>query len=442
MNTIYKMIQKNYKDIPKYINQNSTDIFNINTTTLNSVQKLQLSIYEQRYKNIKDYIENTTKNLTDSEKDILLKYYFFSNKLNEINFIGTDFYLNTRFIKEQVPFLYRSVGRDSKTGDTSIYRKCKRENHIEKILKECIRQIKTGGKGELYSYSKCFGLMLYKYANITSEYKKLTIEIRKDAWLNAIDDENKPVMVQEYLYKYENNNNEYKLPYFCIDMSNARENSTQYLREWAKEWSKGVKKEKKKNGKEDYLDEEIEFRYGDDIVDPIGDAEVVTNYTNVIDEKTIMANNVERIELSIGDFCELIYLYFKIYNEKQKNSQERVTNFIKKSIDSLPENSKQDLLKILPSELKSLYSTNENTNENQFENHNKLRNIIASCIDWELEKKYMTKGVNKNQGNNIKIRNIYKSDNASWKVNVLKEILIESVRGEYSYINYGGNNGN
>ena len=40
--------------------------------------------------------------------------------LKEINFIGTDLFANVMFIKNEVPYLYRSVGKDTNTEKPAI----------------------------------------------------------------------------------------------------------------------------------------------------------------------------------------------------------------------------------------------------------------------------------------------------------------------------------
>lgn len=49
---------------------------------------------------------------------------------------------------------------------------------------------KIRGKGNLYSYSRCFGKMLYKYANILFlSDRKTEIEIRKDVYVNTVSED-------------------------------------------------------------------------------------------------------------------------------------------------------------------------------------------------------------------------------------------------------------
>ena len=60
-------------------------------------------------------------------------------------------------------------------------------------------------------------------------------------------------------------------------------------------------------------------------------------------------------------------------------------------------------------------------------------------IDWENEKKYMSR--QKGEKNEIEVKvadmAVYKGNNAEPYSAIWKEILFEAVMGKYSYIDYG-----
>lgn len=381
------------------------DIFDINLSKPSDA--LKLAIYKQRYTNICAYVDTYLNQLSFHEKTILKDYYFFNNDLKEMNIIGTDFYMDTKFIKNKVPFLYRCVGKD---GEYNYENKnYKISDHVKEIMIQSKEQIETGGKGQLFSYSKCFGKMLYKYASILNDNGKITIEIRNDALINTIQpkkESNSLFMIQEYIIKCDVESGEAPLPYFSIDMSTVRGNDVKNLKKWL----------------DSYLGKKNSY---DNVVDPIGDAEVVMNFT-YLDNKN-SASGVKRETLDMEDFCVLLYQYFKNYFVKVKKSSnlDEFDTFITKSLDTLPKYfSKDEINQILKKA-----------------NNDVITNLLDKNVDWEKEKYYMTRRKEDKPSNqNIpKQMEIYKGKNANWKTQVLKDILFEVVKGKYSYINFGGN---
>lgn len=407
-----------YKDNESILSQiistkNSFINFDIETKT--NEEKLMLEIYKQRYNNIKrfvDIIGNTPMVfLTEKEKKFLTEYYFKDNGLKEMNIIGTDLYINSKFIKQKIPFLYRCVGKDDndKTPESIPCSK-----HMKRIFTLSKEQIETGGKGQLFSYSKCFGVVIYKYTNAMWSKGSITLEVRKKPYINAITiEENKIEMLQEYDSICTKENNEKRfLPYFAIDMSNARDNDVNNLKRWI----------------ENYLGKQ-NWHYGKEIIDPIGDAEVVMNFTNTIKNEDndfeIMAEKVERKSLKIEEFCKLLYLYFKIFYYKSNNDTKGFDQFVKRSINTMHKEDRDCF---------NAYICDE-------QNEQDLKQILKN-IDWDLERKYMTrkKGVEGESNMDVpKQRRIYKGENAEWKTTTWKEILDEAIRGNWSHLNYGGN---
>lgn len=90
-------------------------------------------------------------------------------------------------------------------------------------------------------------------------------------------------------------------------MSNARDNSVKNLKCWLDGFL----------GKQEYI-----TRYND-IFDPIGDAEVVTNFTftDSGSGQRVLCSSVERFKLSKEEFCVLLYRYFSKYKQERSIRQ-------------------------------------------------------------------------------------------------------------------------
>lgn len=328
-------------------------------------EKLQYLILKQRYLNLKMFLEKQKKKFEFLDVQELQELLFFYNDLNEINFIGTDMFANALFLKNKVPFLYRSVGKDIDKDRVFGETELEYSEHVQMIFKECLNQIETGGAGKLFSYTKCFGKMLYKYATLRNSNLNTIIEVRKEAIINAISEEGKDVIsIQRYIRNCAMRNGKSGLPYFTIDMSNARDNSVEYLKYWIIEFL----------GKQEW------YRYKD-IVDPIGDAEVVCNFTNASRCDHIkFYDNVERLEFSRDEFCVLLYKYFKEYATKIE-IQNWFGSFVSRTLEILKNfeegNYKCFYQKIIDDDLQGI-------------DHKKINNIL-NMVDWENEIRYMSR---------------------------------------------------
>lgn len=387
-----------FEQLKQKRDQGNEGIFNLNL--LDPAEKLQLAIYEQRYFNISTFIEKreqkkeVEERLSEQEKEFLTQYYFFDNYLKEMNFIGFSFYMDANFLKQRVPYLYRCVGKDN-VGENNP-EEMKIKEHVSEIMNKSKEQIEMGTQGELFSYSKCFGRMLYKYASIRSKWDSVTIEVRTNTWVNVVKGEKEEhplLMIQEYLMQNLDQEGERILPYFSVDISNARNNEVKNVESWI----------------ESYLGEQ-KWTNWKRLVNPIADAEVVNNFTN---NTQILNENVKREKFNLDEFCILLYQYFKLYYEKVCKGDLKVFNdFITKSIETIP----AEYLK------KYFESILVQAKENEYENY------LNDNLDWELEKKYLT------LDNEI---SIYKESNSEWKTLIWKEILFKAVQDKYTYVDYG-----
>jgi hypothetical protein len=167
--------QKNYNE---RISALSFQVYNGEQTedTSSDEEKLAYYIMKQRYENLKNFCLQKIKekyNASDDDVKRLIVNWFLYNDLCEIKYIGTDFYSNAMFVKHQVPYLYRSVGKDN---DSIVWNNDAEYDDyngiVKNIFERCLDQIKSGGTGVLFSYTKCFGRMLYKYTNFRDPNEK------------------------------------------------------------------------------------------------------------------------------------------------------------------------------------------------------------------------------------------------------------------------------
>ena len=77
--------------------------------------------------------------MLDDDVAELKELWFLYNDLKELNYIGTDIYSNVLFVRHKVPFLYRSVGKDS-SGER-VLDSCDSDEIGRKLIKECLEQI-------------------------------------------------------------------------------------------------------------------------------------------------------------------------------------------------------------------------------------------------------------------------------------------------------------
>lgn len=373
-------------------------------------EKLAYLIMKQRFVNLCTFIEKQKQKYRMNIEDVaeLKELWFLYNDLKELNFIGTDIYSNALFIRHKIPFLYRSVGKDSDTKRV-LEGKTNSDEIGSTLIKECLEQIKSGGQGKLFSYSKCFGKMLIKYANIVYGSEETTIEIRKNSWINAICEDDNNYSIQKYIRKKSGLNRDVDIPLFSIDMSNARENKVANLKLWINT----------------YLGEQSYIKRYNDIYDPIGDAEVITNFTGDLKdgaENYIMCDRECRYTLDKSEFCYLIYKYALEY--ATKNEITFFDRFIKDSIETIP-NHETNAYYILYNGI-----VNDNINSPAVTE-------ILKNIDWENEKKYMTrvKAEKSDSIEKIPMIEVYKESNAENISRIWKDIVFEALRGKYACIN-------
>lgn len=377
--------------------------------------KLAYLIMTQRYRNLCTFLDKQKDkyNLELNEVEFLKKNWFLYNDLEELKFIGTDIYSDVMFVKHNIPFLYRSVGKDNiiNIKNKKIEEQEKFDEIGKAIFKECLEQIKSGGRGKLFSYSKCFGKMLIKYANIIKNEQTTTIEIRKEAWINAVTKKTGEMMsVQGFIRESLEKGKDVNIPLFAIDMSNVRGNSVSNLKVWLDSFL----------GKQEYVTR------NNDIFDPVGDAEVVSNFTGDMkneDDSFIMCSDEIRYTLNIEEFCSLVYEY--AHELAKMIGNEKFQKFIELTLETIPQDSEYSVFYsgIIKKEFLTI-------------DQNKIADILSN-IDWEKEKFYMSrvKAEKEKLGEDIPSIDIFKKDDCEGKSRYWKEIVFEGLRGKYTMMN-------
>ncbi len=372
----------------------------------NLEKKLAYLVIKKRYQNLCSFLEMQQKKYNAEKDDIeeLKRLWFLYNDLKEVEFIGPDIYSDSMFIKHRVPYLYRSIGRDHESGRALNDGSKQQSNEMGKIIfSECLEQIKTGGKGKLFSYSKCFGKMLIKYSNILWCDTKTQIEIRKDAMINAIkNNSGDEFSIQRYIREIKENARDEEIQLFAVDMSNSRDDKVENLKKWM----------------DTFFEEKQNYRYRNNIVDPIGDAEVVTNFTGNTD--SVMCSWVRRYTLNVNEYCTLLYRYALLLSEKI-NKKDQFVRLVNDAINTMPEHGTNFYYTLY----KCIIDDKVRVDNGKIE---EILNYVD--LDNEVYYMYRVKGEKKDSKNKIQLIDIFKEDNLHNTVHVWKFIIDNAISEE------------
>ena len=97
-------------------------------------------------------------------------------------------------------------------------------------MKGCRDHINRGNeeKVKLISFSKCFGIDLFKYMYLNND-RKLRLSIVKNAEINKLYFNNNDMSIQKYKRADIN-----EVPDFCLDFSEVRNSKTKEFNSWFK----------------------------------------------------------------------------------------------------------------------------------------------------------------------------------------------------------------
>ncbi|MGF6356706.1 hypothetical protein ABIE27_004630 [Paenibacillus sp. 4624] len=330
---------------------------------LSNIQKcdtnLKLKIAYQRYCILIKELLNEYSELSEDEKGKIIDYYLFDNRLEELYYLGLGHYYNAKFKKSQA-VLFRSNGGDRNT--PVIHGMSSNLETVKLIFNQCREHINKGkDKVRLYSYSKCFGIVLFKYLSIEQDKDSVELRILPNQNINVIYNNDTVMSLQQFIM------DEYKASKtdYCIDMSSVRSGKRDNLAVWMK----------------NFLGERsIEIQK---IHSPVSDQEVVAS--RILNQEISNSFNEEEL-------IYLLYRYYKKYYEVRNNDNgdkfrhefEKVTTYLneefeKQLSDNHGENNTQQLkiLKAYIERFKLCLGGNEA--------HDKKVDLIFNFIDWSKE---------------------------------------------------------
>jgi len=324
-----------------------------------SDKNLKLKIYYQRYCILIKELLHEYSELTEEDRKKIIDYYLFDNRLKELKYLGIGHYYNVKFKKSHAT-LFRSNGEKRAEADNSG--KCSNLETVKTIFEQCREHINKGtDKVRLYSYSKCFGIVLFKYLSIEQDQDSVELQILPNQDINVIYNSGKNMSLQQFVIDQCKNT---RTDYY-IDMSSVRNGERDNLTIWMK----------------DFLGEKsIEIQK---MHSPVSDQEVITSCTP--SQEVSESFNEE----------ELIYLlyryYEKYYEVRNKGKGEKFKYEFEKAIEYLNEEFE-----------KQLSNQDEEENAQQLKNikvyidrfilcldgheaHDKKVNKVFTYIDWNTE---------------------------------------------------------
>lgn len=411
----------------------------------------------------------------------IVNYYMDALFMNELNFLGLSWYYDIKFYKD-IHTVY-SAGKIAESTwnewlkNSNLKDNMIKDNILQTIMKACKEHINRGGIVKLMSFSKCFGIDLYKFMYLDND-KKSYLNIVMKTQTNILKIKDKKMSISEYRYEELS-----VIPDFFFDFSEVRiENNISNLNTWFKHFlnQEFISQKEVETLKEDlkiwnntenewlayyFLKEKRQEEGKKGIssrINPIKDREVVANnllwdtieYDNCRQKEDLKPDVMYSFELNEDEFMKLIYeyyykLYIKLCTKKKKGNHFGLENYFLKFDDRI-KNQKEEVLKQIEKtelEIKELKSNQENRLQdgeierkiyeksnlknimkkysNFLENTVMLKekwwvqssdkvNVILSMIDWEYEL------ISKTMIQKLTFQNIYQWDlNSELKVNNL-----------------------
>ncbi|QGQ97918.1 hypothetical protein EHS13_25030 [Paenibacillus psychroresistens] len=325
----------------------------------NSDKNLKVKILYQRYCILIKELLNEYSELADEDRKKIIDYYLFDNRLKELKYLGLGHYYNAKFKKSQAT-LFRSNG--GKRDEPDNYGKSSNLETVKTIFEHCREHINKGtDKVRLYSYSKCFGIVLFKYLSINQKKDTVELQILPNQDINVIFGGDNNMSLHQFVGdQCKNTRTDY-----CIDMSSVRNGKRDNLTIWMK----------------DFLGEkstEIQKMHS-----PVSDQEVITSC--ILNQEVSESFNEE----------ELIYLlyryYEKYYEVRNKGKGDKFKYEFEKAITYINEEFEKELSN-QPGEENAQQFINIKNHIDRFklcingnEAHDKKVNKVFTYIDWSAE---------------------------------------------------------
>lgn len=378
---LYYVINHESNKSSEWMNQEIKDlkvnVFKINGNLEAKDILLKSYVFYARYCILTEHLLSEYANLSSVDKIQIIDYYLFDNRLKELNCVGLSWYYDCKF-KPSTVTAFRSEGGLC-NWDNSQYNNfnSSRVDIMKSIINNCREHINTGNyKVKLRSYSKCFGIVLFKYLSIPINNSSVKLCVNNELHSNVIHLNNSLMSFQKFI----NSGEEIKSIDFCIDMTSVRNEKRDNLGKWMKIFLGGKSTEIQK------------------MISPVSDKEVIVSYKS-LEEKYYDLNQEELVYL--------LYEYYRLYSEKvlkTRNTFEVRFEKITEDIKNL-ENGKEYIDWIT-----------ERVHDTPNTIVGKISEIL-SHVDWTQEKLDLDKGYD----------SLYKGESVNPSINVFKMILHKHV---------------
>lgn len=430
--------------------RNDLDICYVVTSKLqNDDLKLKKEILYLRYCNLIENLCKEYEELNIPDKKEIIDYYIFDNRLKELNFLGIGFYYDCKFKRKKVT-VYKGRFKETNWNQVCNSEKVKNKvgvDAIKEIFKVCREHINPGGSIQLRSFSKCFIIDLFKYISLYTNKDGIIaadIYVKKDADINVIEIDNKPISLQKYI----TSRSRLEDSKFVIDFSEPRNYNRDNFYRWYKDFMGAEFNDVKNEGTieteqksyEEYISEYFSriIEHSENrkqvslMVSPVADREVVVSgdlwETIDYDEEEKNTDACIHFSLNEEELYELIISYFIRYlnlgegvnavdiSKKFRTNLVKMLDLLKKELNK--ENG-VDGGEELCNKINCIKQLIESSSENK-----KVLAVLA-MIDWDCEKKYW----NEDNVKKLSYSRIYNKSKENLFVNVLKCICIDIIKG-------------
>lgn len=397
-------------DLYKFINDDelNADEFDNNILIDKVIKEFSkdLTIEDRRLKysiNYTKYCILTQRLIEQGVLSNYIEYYILNNSLKEVEFYGLGHTFDVKY-EQSKSNLYRVVSSDGVTWAKWINNNSDLKlNGLQKIFKACGTHINGGGECKLDSYSKCFGISLFKYFK-PKQGDKVKIKIINDADTNTIKTNDG---VTTSLQNFDTLKDVDENTQFAIDFSNARDDHYENYNKWFKRFLDfDIEYSIKKNSenKPSTMDALIEIVKLEMITNSLNKPNQTAQSSRVSpiqDKEVVVSNNFifsneREFDLNEQEAIQLVFAYFlKLLETKSKKSCLECKEKIEKNVDEWIE----EMCKVFE-EILTIETDEENQNYNvaeikilkedfmQYKNFSETSdkvNAILELIDFDKE---------------------------------------------------------
>lgn len=459
-----KINQNDINDLKNEINCLEMEEYN---GTLYLIQ-YKLSI---QYLRICSLISELIKKLNDEPQKAreIINYHIKDLDINELKYLGLAWYYDIKFNEEKCT-LYSAGKIPESNWDKWIQEKSNLKNNkikkniLQNIIKACREHINRGGTIKLISFSKCFGIDLFKYMYLDND-NKCYLNIVKDTSINILKIKDRKFSIPNFMLDKSDD-----IPNFLLDFSEVRKKENiSNLNAWTERFlQKPFISQKEFDEMKNSLssnDSDMNYIFyfllknsrNEDSqigissrINPIKDKEVIAStiiwnkgqQSDFIEKKYLDSDTLYNFELSEKEFFELIYeYYYNLYCKICDSSEGTKLTYEEyfKTFEIEMENKKNsffDLIKKIEKENSELLSDNFEISEETKEIEKKIeenKKLIAfikeECIKFfEDVLSYMENNLNKQS---IPVDTIISTVN--WDYELSNEKLIRNLEWDNIY---------